>query len=236
MSAYAQKTDGGSNIQSLRAINFVKTRLSVSPVLGFYATNKKHATAGKQKMSFAVSTKAEIRLTKHYRDFLLVGAEYMQHGVNFNSYFFYPDSIQLYTANRLRYTYNATIHEFDFPILVKHSFDKESNSIFSKYIFAGYNFRWLAFSKLKVEDNGAEIYTNNNENITFKQPVFSKRNNSFITIGAGFQRNTPNKNKAVFAEIQFKYGLSPLYINNSYSPSSLYINSHFLYITVGVKI
>lgn len=235
MSLYAQKSDGGSALQSLRAINHIKTRLSISPVLGFYSLNKNHAKGGKQKMSFSASFKAEIRLTKHYRDFLLVGVEYMYHGVNFNSYFFYSDSLRLYTPNRMHYTYNLTMHEIDFPILVKHSFEKESNSIFSKYIFAGYNFRWLASNQLTVDDAGAEVYTNSQEKVTFKSPTFNPKNSAFMTIGAGFQRNAPNKNKAVFAEVQFKYGLSPIYIQNNYTPSSLYVNGHFVYITVGIK-
>lgn len=235
MSAYAQKTEGGTKIQSLRALNHVKTRLSLSPVLGFYSPNKNHSTGGKQKMSFALSAKAEIRLTKHYRDFILVGAEYMLHGVNFNSYFFYEDSLRLYTPNRLHYTYNLSMHELDFPILFKHSFENESNGLFSKYIFAGYSYRWLVFNQLKVDDNGSEVYSNTSERIIFKSPAFNPKSSSFLCVGAGFQRNVPNKNNALFAEIQFKYGLSPIQLYNSHTPSSLYINGHFVYITVGFK-
>ncbi len=232
--SYAQKTDGGTSVQSLRAINHIKTRLSFSPVLGFYSPNKNHTSGGKQKLSYAVSLKAEIRLTKEYRDFIMLGVEYMNHGVNFNSYFFYSDSIKLYTPNRLRYTYNLSIHELNFPVLFKHSFEKESNSVFSKYIFAGYSYRYLFYNKLKVDDSGTEIY-DQSEKLTFKSATFNPKGSSFLCFGGGIQRNVPNKNKALFAEVQFKYGLSPIYLYNAYSPSSLYINGHFLYITVGFK-
>lgn len=232
--SYAQKTDGGASLQSLRAINHIKTRLSFSPVLGFYSANKNHTSGSKQKLSYAISLKAEIRLTKEYRDFIMLGVEYMNHGVNFNSYFFYSDSIKLYTPNRLRYSYNLTIHELNFPVLFKHSFEKESNSIFSKYIFAGYSYRYIFHSNLKVDDSGNEIY-NQTEKLIFKNATFNPKGSSFLCFGGGIQHNVPNKNKALFAEVQFKYSLSPIYLYNTHSPSSLYINGHFLCITIGFK-
>mgnify|MGYP007076176872 FL=1 len=41
---------------------------------------------------------------------------------------------------------------------------------------------------------------------------------------------------AVYAEIQFRYGLSPFYFNESFAPSSMFTNSHFIMLTVGFKI
>ena len=232
--SFAQKNDGGSSVLSLHGIKQVKTRVSISPVLGLYSANKHSASGAKQKLSAALSVKAEWRLTKHYQDFLLIGVEYMLHGVDFNSYYFYKDSLQLYSPSRMRYAYSLTIHELDFPILLKHSFQKESNTLFSQYIFAGYNYRWLIASRLNIADNGTELY-NQNEKVIFKNGAFSPINSGFICFGAGFQKNIPAKEKAFFAEVQFKYGLNALYVHNDYSPSSLFLNNHFIYITVGSK-
>ena len=231
---FAQKNDGGSSVLSLNSIKHVKTRLSISPVLGLYSANKHSASGAKQKLSVAVSAKAEWRLTRHYQDFLLIGVEYMLHGADFNSYYFYKDSLQLYSQSRMHYTYSLTMHELDFPILLKHSFQKESNTLLSQYIFAGYNYRWLIASHLKIADSGAELY-NQNEKVIFKNGAFSPTNSGFLCFGAGFQKNIPAKEKAFFAEVQFKYGLNALYVHNDYSPSSLYLNNHFIYITVGTK-
>lgn len=227
--------DGGKKLRVNRKNPFVKTRIGISPVLGLYFPNSNHTTSARQKMSFCVSIKEEIRLTKHNRDFLWIGAEYMFHGVNFKSYYFYADSLQLYTPERQRFTYDLTFHEIDFPVQLKHSFVKETNTIFSSYVFGGYCYRWLVASQLKVSENGNEII-NQAEQVTFKSPAFNPVNSSFLNLGVGFQKNTLLRHNAVFAELQFKYALSPMQFFESYAPSSMYINGHYIYITVGFKL
>lgn len=223
--------DGGNK----RNNSYVKTRIGLSPVLGLYKANKHHSSGSRPKMSFSISLKEEIRLDRHNLNFLMIGAEYMMHGVSFNSYYFYSDSLKLYTPDRLRYKYNLTIHELDFPIQLKHSFQKETNAIFSSYIFAGYCYRWIIGGKLTIEENGNELI-NKSEQYKFKSPAFNPVNSSFFNLGAGFQKNTPATHNAVYAELQFRYGLSPLYFNESFTPSSMYINNHFILLTVGLKI
>lgn len=223
---YGQK-DGKNSV--------INTRIGLSPIIGLYSLNKNHALDAKQKMAFCISLKEEIKLSRDNRNFLFVGAEYMLHGLSFKSYFFYADSLQLYTADRKRFKYDLTIHEIDFPIQIKHSFVNETNSVFSSYIFGGYCYRWLVASYLKVSENGNNII-NRTEHLTFKIPAFTPVNNSFFNVGIGFQQNKLVKHKSVFAELQFKYALSPMQISESFAPSSLYINGHFFYITVGFKL
>lgn len=225
--------DGGKKLRNKRNNPIVKTRISLSPVLGIYTPNKNHTSNAKQKMAFCFSIKEEFRLNKKNKDFLMIGAEYMLHGVNFNSYYFYSDSLKLYNG-KMNYKYQLTIHEVDFPIQLKHSFQKETNAIFSSYIFAGYCYRWIVASNLKVDNNGNEI-VNQSERTPFKSPAFNSVNSSFLTAGFGFQKNTPLNYKAIFAELQFRYGLSPFYFNENFTPSSLYITSHFIYLTIGFK-
>lgn len=227
--------DGGKKLRNRRKNPIVKTRIGISPMLGIYKSNKNHATKAKPKMAYNFSIKEEIRLDRNNRNFLLVGAEYMFHGVNFNSYYFFADSLKLYTPERLKYKYSLTIHELDFPILLKHSFQKETNSLLSSYIFAGYNYRWLLEGRLKVSESGNDLI-DKYELLKFKNPAFNPANNSFFTLGAGFQKNTPLMHNAVYAELQFKYALSPFYFNESFAPSSMYINGHFLLLTIGFKI
>ena len=212
-----------------------KTRIGVSPVLSFYKSNPRHTNSTKPKMAFNISCKEEIKFGKKRETAILVGLEYMIHGLSFDSYYFYLDSLKLYTPERLKYTYNLKIYELNFPIQLKYAFQKETNAVYSSYIFGGYNLRWLMSSQLQVTDNGNEI-VNKRETVSFKIPLFMNQLNSFLTIGAGFQRNKFAKQTALFLECQFKYGLSPIYMNDVFTPSSLYINSHFLLLTVGVKI
>lgn len=231
--AHAQE-DGGKQLRNRRKNPRVKTRLGISPVLSLYKVNKNHATPAKPKMAYNISLKEEIRLDRNNREFLMFGVEYMYHGVNFNSYYFYSDSLKLYTPDHLKYKYSLTIHELDFPILLKHSFQKETNSLLSGYIFAGYYYRWLIDGQLQVTENGNEL-VNQYEPLRFKIPAFNTVNSSFLSLGAGFQKNTPLMHNAVYAELQFKYGLSPIYFSESFAPSSMYISSHFLLLTVGLK-
>lgn len=227
----------GNNGKSLRVKNknpLVKTRVSISPVLGLYFPNKHHTNKARQKMAYSISLKEELRLNKKYTDFIFVGVEYLYHGVNFNSYYFYADSLQLYTPSRLKYTYSLTFHEIDFPLQIKHSFQNESSSILSGYVYAGYNYRWLLASNLNVSESGNQLI-DQKEKVTFKSPAFNPYCSSFITFGGGFQKNTPVRHNAVFAEIQFKYALSPMQIKETFAPSSLFVNGHMLYLTVGVK-
>jgi len=225
--------DGGKKLITKRNNPIVRSRISLSPVLGMYTPNKNHTSNAQQKMAFCFSIKEEFRLNKKNKDFLLIGAEYMLHGVNFNSYYFYSDSLKLYNS-KMNYKYQLTIHEIDFPIQLKHSFQKETNAIFSSYIFAGYCYRWILASNLKVDINGNEIL-NQSERISFKSPAFNSVNSSFLLAGFGFQKNIPLNYKAIFAELQFRYGLSPFYLNEKFTPSSLYIASHFIYLTIGFK-
>ena len=164
------QTNEGKALRGNRRNLIVKTRIGISPVIGIYSPNKNIATGTRQKMAFCFSVKEEIKLSKHHRDFLWVGVEYMFHGVNFKSYYFYADSLQLYTQNRERYTYDITMHEIDFPIQLKHSFTNETNSLSSLYIYGGYCYRWLLASRLKISDNGNEL-VNQPEELTFKNPA-----------------------------------------------------------------
>ena len=184
-------------------------------------------------MSFSASWKEEIRLDSKNKSFLMVGAEYMLHGVTFNSYYFYPDSIRLYNGH-MNYRYSLLIHEIDFPLQLKYSFKRENNTIWSQYIFAGYCYRWLVASDLQVTQNGQEIDFQH-EKLKFKNPAFNPVNNAFMNIGAGLQKNTPMKHNAFFVELQFRYGLSPFYFNESFAPTSMYISGSHIFLTLGLK-
>lgn len=231
--ALAQE-DGGRQLRNRRKNPIVKTRIGISPVIGLYKPNKNHTSGAKQKMAFNISIKEEIRLDKKNRCFLMVGAEYVLHGVSFNSYYFYEDSLHLYNG-KMNARYGLTIQELDIPIQLKYSLQPETNTIVSSYLFAGYCSRWLLANKLKVANNGQEVFAKP-VNLKFKLPGFSSSNSSFLSFGFGAQRNTQLRHNAVFAELQFRYSLSPIYFEESFAPTSMYINNHFFLLTVGFKL
>lgn len=230
---YAQE-DGGKRLRNSRKNPVVKTRISFSPVIGLYKANKHHTSSTRPKMAFCFSVKEEIRLNKSNTSFLMVGAEYMMHGLSYNSYYFYEDSMKFYNGN-MSARYDLRLHELDFPIQLKYSFAKETNAIFSNYVFAGYCYRWLVANNLKVTKDG-ETMVDRQELLKFKSPAFNTMNSSFLNVGIGIQKNTTLKHNAVFAELQFRYALSPFYFNESFAPTSMYMNGHFILLTVGFKI
>lgn len=229
----AAQEDGGRQLRTHRKNPRVKTRVGISPVVSFYSTNKHHTSSPQQKLAFNGSIKAEVRLDRQNKSFLMFGAEYMMHGLNFNSYYFYYDSLHLYTGH-MDYKYSLVMQELDFPLQLKYSFQKETNSIWSKYLFAGICYRWLVAGSLKVTGNG-ETLEDKAERVRFKNPAFTPVNNSFLCAGFGLQKNTMLKHNAFFAEMQFRYGLSPYYFNEPFAPSSLYISGSHLLVTVGLK-
>ena len=104
---YKMSTMGESRI--------VRTRLMIAPVLSFYKINRNHADSPHQKMSGLFSLKEEVRLNYKHNMYFLFGVEYMVHGLNFNTYYFKQDSIQLYTGN-FNYSYSLYMHEIDIPL------------------------------------------------------------------------------------------------------------------------
>lgn len=212
----------------------LRTRFSVAPLMSIYTINKNHARNPRQKLSGIISLKEEIRLNKTHNLFFLIGAEYMVHGINFNSYYFTPESIQLYDGN-MRFVYGLYIHEVDVPIQLKVSLHKENNKIFSSYFMIGYHLRTLLYGNLKVTQSGEELVSKK-ENITFKNPLITNKNNPFISITYGFQKNNPdNTRTALFVELSYRQGISPYLLKDTFTPSSLYMNgSHFSF-GFGVK-
>lgn len=204
-------------------------------MIGFYKPNKHHTTGAQQKMAYCVSVKEEIRLDKKHRSYIMFGGDYLYHGLSFSSYYFFSDSIHFYNK-QMNAQYSLIIHEVNLPIQFKYALQKEYNTIFSSYVFGGYSFRYLISNHLSVDYNGANMKDGSTD-LGFKIPTFTKQMNSFLNAGIGFQRNSKKLNQnAVFAELQFKYSLSPLYLNEPFAPSSLYINHHFLLLTIGIKI
>lgn len=212
-----------------------RTRISIAPVISFYSINKNHASAVSQKMSGILCVKEEFRLNFQHTMFFSIGIEYFMHGLNFNSYYFTPDTLKLYNGD-MKYSYSLYIHELDFPLQVRISFNRENNALFSPYVVLGYHFRTMLSGSLTVKENGEQV-EKKQEDITFKNPLITNRNNPFVSITAGIQKNNPDKNKmGFFAELGFRYGFSPYLLKDTFTPTSLYMNGSHLFLGLGIRI
>ncbi len=212
----------------------LRTRVAISPLLSFYSVNPHHAINPRQKMSGMISAKGELRLNMKHTAFFLFGIEYMAHGLNFNSYYFRQDSLQLYNGN-FNYTYSLYVHEIDIPLQVKFSFRRENNALVSPYIMFGYHFRTILFGSLDVTQNG-ETVVKKTEALTFRNPLFTPHNNAFVSFTVGFQKNNPNQTRnCIFFEVMYRYGFSQYLLSDSFTPSSLYLNGSHIALSLGLK-
>lgn len=230
----AIKAQGDDNIfRDTRADARMKTRVSFSSCIGFYSTNKNYTVDTRQKMALCLSVKQEIQLNKQKTDFILIGLNYMWHGLTYNSYYFKPDSIQLYYGNK-NYNYSLRIHEINLPIQYKMSLKRENNKISSPYLLFGYFFRYLVSAKADITQNGQAIM-NDKVALKFKNAIITKRNNAFLNIGIGYQKNAKSGPTAVFAEANFLYDFSPYSFEKPYAPVNSFIYGKHLLIGIGYK-
>lgn len=220
---HAQKSTPGAGI-----------RFGFGPVLGIYTINPNHAKSPTQKMSAMVSFKKEIKLDKTFKTFFLVGVEYFFHGLNFKSYYFKPDSLQLYDKT-YPYNYSLIINELGVPLQFKYSFARENNSVFTPYIMFGYHLRYLLPGNLLVTQNGNRT-KEDIVDLRFRNGFITNKMNSFVSATIGWQKNSINKSKGnFFVELNFRYGFSQYSFEENYAASSLYINSMHLALQLGVK-
>lgn len=208
-------------------------RVSVSPLIGFYSINKNHAASPTQRMSGVISIRHEIKLDRSNKVYFLYGGEYLLHGLNFKSYYFKPDSLPLYTK-KFDYNYGLYLQEANVPLQLRMSFRNERNAVISPYVLIGYQLRMLTASKLQVTQNGNSV-VNEMADMKFKTPLLHPKINSGITLAVGAQKNPINQSVNGFLEITYRYGFSPYYFEKSYAASSLFINSGFLGLNLGLR-
>jgi hypothetical protein len=210
------------------------TRVFFGPAYGFYTVNKKHAVAPVQRTSLCAGFRRELRTDREYRTFVLFGAEYFLHGVNYRSYYFKPDSVKLYDQS-FGYNYALFVHELCFPVQFKYLFQRADNSLFSPYVVAGYQFRVLMSSDLKVRQSGT-IVRNDQPQLKFRNPLFNEKLNSGVTLGIGWQKNSRGSSAgSYFIEVNFRYGFSQYFFESEYAASSQWMNSTHLGLILGLK-
>lgn len=209
------------------------TRLGIAPVVGFYSLQTKHAIAPKSRMSLSVFAKREWSMDRSNKTFFSIGIEYFFHGLNYRSYYFDQDTLQIYDES-FGYTYRIYMNELQLPIQAKFAFNSTTNSLFSPYATIGYHLRYLVSNSLRVEQDGNLAKTDFVE-MQFKNPLFTSKLNSSVGIAFGFQSNRTRSNATTFfLEVAYRYGFSPYYFRESYSASSVFINSSHLSLNIGV--
>ncbi len=208
-------------------------RFVFGPSIGFYNINTKHAAISSSKLSASIGFRKEIRCDQLFQNYFLFGVDYFFHGVNFNSYYFNQDTLQLYDKN-FSAKYSLKMNELNIPLQFKHSFTRENNSLFSPYMMLGYHLRYMLPARVTVTKDG-DVQVDEFTNVKFKHAILTNKINCFVSASLGFQKNKINSSSmGFFLEANYRYGFSQYLFQTNYSASSLYVNGSHLCILLGV--
>ncbi len=211
-----------------------RIRLHLGPAFGFYTINPNHANNPQQNFNFLLGLNKELKLSRDYKSFVLIGVDYFLHGLNFNSYYFPAGTLQLYD-NNFEYNYNLHVNELQLPVQFKYLFNPEHNSLFSPYLCVGYHLRYLLPSKIRVNYYG-NIVEEDMAELKFKTPLLMEELNAAVSLSLGWQKNSLASSKGSFyIEANLRYNFSPYYFEKDYAASSLYINSTHLIVQLGIR-
>lgn len=211
-------------------------RFHVGTALNFYQINERHATAPKQLLHFTAGFRRELRVTKDYRGYFLFGADYLLHGLSFDSYYFRPGSLKIYDK-QFNHQYSVYQNELHIPFQLKVLLRREDNSLFSPYLLFGYHFRYLlpASVRVKQKEDGRLVKDDIAE-MRFRNHIIHEKVNASVSGSVGWQINNMSDYRgSFFAEINFQYGFSDYYSDPPYAPSSLFINCMHVSLLLGSK-
>jgi hypothetical protein len=208
-------------------------RLGLSPVISFYKVNEKHSSNVHSKPAYCFSAKAEVKVDRHLA--VISGAEYLIHGLTFNSYYFGEKHQFLYDNNFI-YKYNVQLQELNFPLLIRVIPKAELKKSISSYLSFGYIFRYISSAKLQVEaiKDGVSLF---DQQIDFipEHPYIFKKGSSFLNLAPGIQKNFRESHRALFAELNIRYALTRFSIKESFTASGLYVKHYHIGISLGLK-
>lgn len=208
-------------------------RIGVGPAMGFYSLKSKHATAPTAKIGFNGFVKKEWSMDRSNKVFFSTGLEASLHRLNYKSYYFSQDTLQLYDGE-FAYLYRLSFSEIAVPLQMKFTFKSTSNSLFTPYISVLYHLRYITSSRTSIDFDGTEL-VNNHVDLKFRNPVIYKKINASVGLALGIQSNiTKHSSMSYYIEILYRYGFSHYHFDSNYSASSVYINSTHLSINFGI--
>lgn len=226
----------------------VKSRLSIAPVASLYKNHPQHTADTKAKAGFNASFKSEVILGR--RMSFLGGLDYLSQGLTFRGYYMSPGYTYLFDRT-YAYTHEIRVQEVHMPIGFKRAFNTEKDNFYTSYVFGGGGFRYLLSSYYVITNDSTEtvVYDGKgtmdyeyqvftqiaNKIFNGKGASFTKKLNTFIFAGIGFQRNFRTTGKALFFDICYKYGISRMHYTGYNNSNNLNIKDSHILFNVGLK-
>ncbi|MBS1647402.1 MAG: hypothetical protein JST67_08690 [Bacteroidetes bacterium] len=210
------------------------TRISFGPAIGFYGNNPFHTANTRAGIAIGAQALEEVRLPKNM--FFVGGLEYMYSTFMFNSYYFPNNSQPMLYTDKFTYNYSLKVHELRLNLLLRYPFGNETRNSLTGYIEGGYVLRGLVLTHLNIiSDLNSQPVFNGAVQPSYNGVMLGGRFSSGLKINIGLQHNFLRSHMAWFAQISYMQGLAKFLIQESFTPSALYISSGFLQFSVGYK-
>jgi hypothetical protein len=231
----AQDKPSGGEIEMDPKYATIRWRFSIMPILSFYDANTSYLESPKATQGLGLSAKAEFKLSPRSTTKLIVGLEYLNEGMKFDSYYFAPGHSVLFDKN-YNYTHKLHISQVYLPILFKQSFGDEDRKANTAYISGGWAFRYLMGTHYKISSKtDGNTIDQGFSPMTVEHKFITETGGSALVGGMGFEHKLAGMKRAVFFEMYYHYNLSRIhYIGNNHT-NNIRFRNHSLTIGVGYE-
>ena len=232
---FSQDKPGGGDVILPEKYASIHWRCSLLPVVSLYNTNPNLMSATQATAGLGLSARAEFKINPKSTMKLLFGADYLNEGMKFDSYYFAPGYSVLFDRN-FNFTHHLHISEFYIPILFKQSFTDEDKKVNSAYISGGWAFRYLMGANYKIteKDNGATV-AKGFSGMYVEHKFLTDNSGSALMIGTGMEHKLPGMQRSVFFEIYFHYNLSRIHYSGDNNSNDILFKNNSLTISVGYE-
>ncbi|HLC83634.1 MAG TPA: outer membrane beta-barrel protein [Bacteroidia bacterium] len=212
----------------------VKHRISIGAVKSYYINHPQHTRNTKAKFGFTASYKSEILLGRKTN--ILIGLDYFNHSVIFNGYYKAPTYTYLYDET-FAYTHEIRIQEIQIPLALKITFNSEKEHFYSPYFIGGVGARYIfgAYSVISNDSTELTVY-DAKDNIDFENQRVRKGLNAFYHAGLGIQYNFRDSGRALFFEVNYRYGISRFHYDGNEGSNNLNIKDNHLVFAIGMRL
>ena len=232
---FAQDKPKGGDIEIQPKYATINWRCSLMPILSFYVPNTDYMGATQPTQGLGLSVRAEFKLTPNSTMKLLVGADYLNEGMKFDTYYFAPGYSVLYDKN-FNFTHKLHISEIYVPVLFKQSFQDEDKRANTVYISGGWAFRYMLGTNYKITSkiDGA-VVAKGFSPMRVEHHFITDFSGSALMAGFGYEHKLPGMKHCVFFESYFRYNLSRInYVGNN-ATNKVWFRNHSLTISVGYE-
>jgi hypothetical protein len=229
-----QFNDLGRNVPKYK--RKIKLRLEAGLVFGYYNPDAHYTNNSQALGGYELGLKIETPPV--YKSSFITGCELFNQSLSFNSYYFAKGYSFLYNPSEEIYNHSINFTELHFPFEYKISFSPENKKVSTWYVLIGWVYRFLLNDNTLVTNNntGNFVFEGQN-NLLFKYPLFSNSASSAIAIAFGWQRNFLKNGDAIFVELAYDYGLSPIiYTGNDQGSNYIEFTDNTLSLKIGMRL